>query len=145
MWIGVLPCRFGSAKLTRPSPPYVVPSRENSAWFWLIGISWPLHSAHPFGAKPKLMMRISDRNGSAIGQPPAVVDRVVSKGRPRDGARAGAERPAAGDRSGAGRAERPVGAAGVLARVAHVGLHLGIVGGARRQAVDQERADPTAR
>src|ERR687888_86131 len=62
----------GSAKLTRPSPPKVVPSREKRAWFWLIGRSWPLHSAHPFGAKTKLMMRISDRNGSAIGAPPLV-------------------------------------------------------------------------
>jgi hypothetical protein len=24
---------------TRPSPPYVVPSRENNPWFWLIGSS----------------------------------------------------------------------------------------------------------
>jgi hypothetical protein len=41
-------------------------SSENSAWFWLIGNSCPLHNAHPFGAKAKLMILISDRNGSAI-------------------------------------------------------------------------------
>src|SRR5688572_19981877 len=58
--------RSGRAKFTRPSPPNVVPSRENSAWFWLIGSSCPLHSAHPFGANPKLMILISLRNGSAI-------------------------------------------------------------------------------
>src|SRR6186997_1171760 len=32
-----------------------------------MGKSWPLQRAHPFGAKTKLMIRISDRNGSAIG------------------------------------------------------------------------------
>src|ERR1700682_252786 len=31
-----------------------------------MGSSWPLQSAQPFGAKPKLMIRISERNGSAI-------------------------------------------------------------------------------
>src|SRR3954462_72570 len=36
-WIGARARRSGRAKLTRPSPPYVVPSSENSAWFWLIG------------------------------------------------------------------------------------------------------------
>ena len=39
---------------------------EKSAWFWLIGSNCPLHSAHPFGANTKLMILISDRNGSAI-------------------------------------------------------------------------------
>ncbi len=46
-WIGTRPRRSGSAKFTRPSPPNVVPSSENSAWFWLIGSSWPLHCAQP--------------------------------------------------------------------------------------------------
>jgi hypothetical protein len=59
----------GSAKFTRPSPPKVVPRRENNAWFWLIGNSCPLQSAHPFGAKSKLMIRTSDKNGSAIRVP----------------------------------------------------------------------------
>jgi hypothetical protein len=56
-------------EFTRPSPPKVVPSSENNAWFWLIGSSCPLHSAQPFGAKVKLMILISDKNGSAIGSP----------------------------------------------------------------------------
>ena len=54
--------------MTRPSPPNVVPSRENSAWFWLIGSSWPSHVAHPFGANWKLKTRISERKGSAIAR-----------------------------------------------------------------------------
>src|ERR671916_108151 len=67
--MGVRPLRSGSAKLTRPSPPKVVPSKLKSAWFWLIGRSWPLHKAQPFGANPKLMRRISERKGSATDQP----------------------------------------------------------------------------
>jgi hypothetical protein len=31
-----------------------------------MGNNWPSHVAHPFGAKPKLMILISDKNGSAI-------------------------------------------------------------------------------
>ena len=31
--IGVLPRKSGRAKLTRPSPPNVVPNNENKAWF----------------------------------------------------------------------------------------------------------------
>src|SRR5687768_13894847 len=31
-----------------------------------MGRSCPLHNAQPFGAKTKLMMRISERNGSAM-------------------------------------------------------------------------------
>jgi hypothetical protein len=65
-WIAVRARRSGSAKFTRPSPPKVVPRRENSAWFWLIGNSCPLHSAQPFGANWKDIMRISERNGSAM-------------------------------------------------------------------------------
>src|SRR5262245_7403289 len=64
-WIGTLPCRLGSAKFTRPSPPYWVPSSANSAWFWLIGRSWPLQKAQPLGGKLNENMRISARNGSA--------------------------------------------------------------------------------
>src|SRR5262249_19443431 len=67
--MGVRPCRSGRAKLTRPSPPYVVPSRENSAWVWLIGSSCPSHKAHPLGGNPNDMILISDRNGSAIPSP----------------------------------------------------------------------------
>ena len=36
-WIGTRPRRSGSAKVVWPLPPYVVPSSEKSAWFWLIG------------------------------------------------------------------------------------------------------------
>src|ERR1051325_12022721 len=68
-WIGVLLRRSGRAKFTCPSPPKVVPSNENSAWFWLIGRSWPLHKAQPFGANTKLMIRISLKNGYAIVVP----------------------------------------------------------------------------
>src|SRR5688572_3540670 len=31
-----------------------------------MGSSWPLHNAQPLGAKTKLMILISERNGSAI-------------------------------------------------------------------------------
>src|SRR5690554_6600430 len=66
MWTGTRPRMFGSAKLVWPLPPNVVPRRAKSAWFWLMGRSCPLESAHPFGGKLKLMIRISARNGSAI-------------------------------------------------------------------------------
>jgi hypothetical protein len=42
--IGALPCMLGSAKVDLPSPPYVVPSSENGAWFWLMGMNCPLQS-----------------------------------------------------------------------------------------------------
>src|SRR5678815_849551 len=35
-----------------------------------MGNNWPLQSAHPFGAKTKLMILISDRKGSAINRSP---------------------------------------------------------------------------
>src|SRR3954454_12745873 len=66
MWMGARDRRAGRAKLTRPSPPYVVPSSEKRGWFWLMGNSCPSHSAQPLGGKTKLMIRISERNGSAI-------------------------------------------------------------------------------
>src|SRR5207248_1868778 len=44
-----------------------VAKSEKGAWFWFIGSSWPLQSAHPFGAKTKVMLWISDRKDSAIG------------------------------------------------------------------------------
>src|SRR5690348_13590022 len=69
---GALPCRLGSAKVVRPSPPYVVPSSENSAWFWLMGRSCPLHIAQPLGAKLNDTILISPRNGVAamVATPP---------------------------------------------------------------------------
>ena len=78
------PRRSGSAKFTRPSPPKVVPSSENSAWFWLMGSNCPLQSAHPFGAKPKLMILISDRNGSAMYYSTAHDVRVLGAATPND-------------------------------------------------------------
>src|SRR5262249_9264234 len=74
-WIGIRPRRSGRAKLTRPSPPKVVPSNENSAWFWLIGRSAPSHRAQPFGPWPlgpptKLKIRISPRYGSLMSGGP---------------------------------------------------------------------------
>jgi hypothetical protein len=68
--IGVRPCRFGSPKVRMPSPPYVVPRIENSAWFWLIGKSWPLQNAQPFGGKFQEMILISPRNGSDMAAAP---------------------------------------------------------------------------
>jgi hypothetical protein len=61
---------LGNAKFVCPLPPKVVPRRENSAWFWLMGNSCPLHKAQARGANPKLKILISDRNGSAIWEPP---------------------------------------------------------------------------
>jgi hypothetical protein len=29
----------------------MVPSSANNAWFWLMGMSWPLSGAHPLGQK----------------------------------------------------------------------------------------------
>src|SRR5262245_52295051 len=49
--IATAPRRSGRANVDLPSPPYVVPSSENSAVFWLIGSSWPSHRAHPRGTK----------------------------------------------------------------------------------------------
>jgi hypothetical protein len=37
-----------------------MPSSENSAQFWLIGRSCPLHKAHPFGAKLNAIMQMAD-------------------------------------------------------------------------------------
>src|SRR5689334_8962486 len=65
-WIGTRPRKFGSAKLVCPFPPYVVPSSEKRAWFWLMGKSWPLQRAQPLGGKLKLTIFISLRNGSDI-------------------------------------------------------------------------------
>ena len=39
--IAVRPRRSGSPKVTRPSPPYMVPRSENRALFWEIDIVWP--------------------------------------------------------------------------------------------------------
>ena len=33
-----------NAKFTRPSPPHMLPSSENGAWFWLMGTNCPLQS-----------------------------------------------------------------------------------------------------
>jgi hypothetical protein len=42
----------------------MVPSRENRAVFWLMGINCPLQKAQPLGAKLKGKIRISATNGS---------------------------------------------------------------------------------
>src|SRR5262245_26868826 len=47
--MGADPWRFGRAKFDLPSPPYVVPSNENSAVFCDSGSSWPLQNAQPLG------------------------------------------------------------------------------------------------
>src|SRR6185295_11057736 len=62
--IGALPCMLGSAKLDLPSPPYMVPSSENSAVFCESGSNWPSHQAQPLGAKLNGKIRISATNGS---------------------------------------------------------------------------------
>src|SRR5687767_14999097 len=64
--MGARPWRSGSAKFDLPSPPYVVPSSENSAVFCEMGRSWPSHRAQPWGAKLNGKMRISATNGSAM-------------------------------------------------------------------------------
>src|SRR3954467_660065 len=56
----------GRAKVLLPSPPYVVPSSENSAVFCEMGINCPSQNAHPLGAKKNGKMRISATNGSAM-------------------------------------------------------------------------------
>ena len=55
----------------------MVPSRANSAWFWLIGRSWPSHFAQPFGVKSKANVRISPKNGSAISCGSLFVSRQI--------------------------------------------------------------------
>jgi hypothetical protein len=54
---GIAPVRDRVVLDHPPVPTNVVPSSENSAWFWLMGKSWALHSAQPFGAKSKPMHR----------------------------------------------------------------------------------------
>src|SRR5579862_967854 len=70
MWIGTRPWRSGSPKVSIPSPPKVVPSREKSAWFWLMGRSCPLQNAQPLGGKFHEITLISPRNGSLIRRSP---------------------------------------------------------------------------
>src|SRR5438874_9372848 len=67
--MGGRPLRSGRANVVLPSPPYWVPSNENSAVFWLIARSWPLHRAQPLGAKLPPNMRISPTKGLLIRQP----------------------------------------------------------------------------
>src|SRR5438034_6614601 len=59
-WREVRPCRLGSANVVRPSPPKVVPSKENRAWFCDICRVCPLQNAQFLGGKPKPNIRISD-------------------------------------------------------------------------------------
>src|SRR3978361_2333765 len=68
--MGDLPWRLGRAKFVLPLPPYVVPRIANSAWFELMGSSWPWHSAQPFGAKVDETARISPMKGSDIRNAP---------------------------------------------------------------------------
>src|SRR6185503_14163967 len=56
----------GSAKVDLPSPPYIVPSSENSAVFCEIGSSWPWHKAQPVGGKLNAKMVISATKGELI-------------------------------------------------------------------------------
>jgi hypothetical protein len=44
----------------------VVPNSENSAWYWAIGSTCPLHSIQPEGANAKLNALISPTNGLVI-------------------------------------------------------------------------------
>src|SRR5260370_4616183 len=68
--MAVLPRKSGRPKFTRPSPPYVVPRSEKSAWFWLMGNNCPLHRAQPLGGKLNDMIRISDMKCVLIRLPP---------------------------------------------------------------------------
>jgi hypothetical protein len=45
-----------------------------------MGSSWPLHWAQPLGAKPKLIKRSSERNGSANAPPYGAVGSVGDAG-----------------------------------------------------------------
>jgi hypothetical protein len=56
--------QVGQGEWSFHHPRYVVPRRLNKAVFWLIGKSWPLHSAQPTGAKLKPNILISPTNGS---------------------------------------------------------------------------------
>ena len=59
------PRKSGSAKVVCPLPPYIVPSKEKSAWFWLIGKKLTIADGPAFcGAKLKLTILISAKNGS---------------------------------------------------------------------------------
>jgi hypothetical protein len=69
--ITVRPRKSGSAKVVCPSPPYMVPSRENRAWFWLIGSIWPAATAQPFGAKFPAKAITSPRICCPSGTPPS--------------------------------------------------------------------------
>jgi hypothetical protein len=60
--MGAQPWKSGKANVLFPSPPKVVPSNENSAVFWLIGMSWPSQNAQPVGAKLKGKIRTSATN-----------------------------------------------------------------------------------
>ena len=44
------PTRFGTPKLVVPLPPYVVPTRLNTAEFPVIGSNWPFAYTLPEGA-----------------------------------------------------------------------------------------------
>src|ERR1700681_4287604 len=59
---GAEPWRLGRAKLVFPSPPYVVPRRENRAVFWLMGKSCPSQVAQPMVAKFPAKILISATN-----------------------------------------------------------------------------------
>src|SRR5690349_20357203 len=64
--MAALPWRLGSAKVVWPFPPYIVPSSENNAVFWLMLIVCPLHIAQPFGGKLNANIEICPRNTSLI-------------------------------------------------------------------------------
>lgn len=63
---GTRPRRSGSAKVVRPSPPYIVPRREKRAGFWLIGKRLPSQIAQPRGAKLKPKTQSCPINGSIV-------------------------------------------------------------------------------
>src|SRR3954462_4464664 len=62
-------CRFGSAKVDCPSPPYVVPMRLNSVSFSEIDSSCPSQNAQPAGAKLPPNIRISPTYGEPMSVP----------------------------------------------------------------------------
>src|SRR4051812_17385833 len=63
------PCRSGSANVSWPSPPYVVPISVNSTSFSEIGMSCPWQSAQPAGAKLPANILISPTYGCAMSAP----------------------------------------------------------------------------
>src|SRR4051794_26549124 len=117
------------------------PSSENSAWFWLIGSSWPSQLAQPSGAKLKAKARISPMYWSAIsgslrqgGQGQHLVDEV--RGQQRGGLGVGVVGGRDLDEVEAGEREAPQRAQEGDRLVREQAADLGRAGGRSERGVD---------